>query len=55
MGHIAPRLPVGTQVESWRFGLQAELDHALDHTPLPAAPDVDRVDSWLRSVRRRSL
>jgi hypothetical protein len=43
------------EVESWRTGLQAELDHALDHTPLPAAPDVDRVDSWLGSVRKRSL
>ena len=43
------------EVESWRVGLEAELDAALDHTPLKPGPDVDRVDSWLRSVRRRSL
>lgn len=43
------------EVESWRIGLHAELDRALDTTPLPPAPDVDRVDAWLRSVRARSL
>lgn len=43
------------EVESWRTGLHAELDAALDDTPLPPGPDVDRVDAWLRSVRERSL
>lgn len=43
------------EVESWRIGLHAELDQALDKTPLPAAPDVVAVDSWLRSVRLRRL
>jgi uncharacterized protein len=43
------------EVESWRIGLHAELDQALDTTPLPPAPDVARVDTWLRSVRARSL
>ncbi|MBB5873789.1 hypothetical protein F4553_007223 [Allocatelliglobosispora scoriae] len=43
-----------TEVEAWRLRLHAELDDALDHTPLPAAPDAARVDAWLRSVRARS-
>ncbi|MFI5843591.1 DNA polymerase beta superfamily protein [Catenuloplanes sp. NPDC051500] len=42
------------EVEVWRLALHAQIDDALDHTPLPAAPDVARVDSWLRSVRARS-
>jgi hypothetical protein len=42
------------EVEAWRLRLHAELDDALDHTPLPAAPDAVRVDAWLRSVRARS-
>jgi hypothetical protein len=43
------------EVERWRLALHAELDTALDHTPLPAAPDTERVDAWLRSVRARSI
>jgi uncharacterized protein len=39
----------------WRLALHAQIDDALDRTPLPAAPDVTRVDSWLRSVRARSV
>lgn len=42
-------------VEKWRLSLHRELDDALAHTVLPAAPEVGRVDEWLRSVRRRSL
>lgn len=42
------------QVEKWRLALHAELDDTLDRTPLPAAPDVSRVDGWLHSVRARS-
>lgn len=42
------------EVERWRLTLHGELDAALARTPLPAAPDVDRVDGWLRSVRARS-
>lgn len=42
------------EVEAWRLALHAELDDALDTTPLPAAPDAARVDAWLRSVRARS-
>lgn len=41
-------------VESWRLRLHRQLDEAMDRTPLPAAPDVQRVDAWLRSVRARS-
>jgi hypothetical protein len=41
-------------VESWRLRLHHELDEAIDLTPLPAVPDVERVDAWLRSVRARS-
>ncbi|MEV1287639.1 nucleotidyltransferase domain-containing protein [Micromonospora sp. NPDC049679] len=42
------------EVETWRLALHAELDAALEATPLPAVPDVARVDAWLRSVRARS-
>jgi hypothetical protein len=42
------------EVETWRLALHAELDAALDRTPLPAVPDVGLVDAWLRSVRARS-
>ncbi|WP_460525790.1 nucleotidyltransferase domain-containing protein [Flindersiella endophytica] len=42
------------EVEAWRLRLHRELDDALEHSPLPAVPDVERVDSWLRSVRSRS-
>ncbi|SDY90974.1 hypothetical protein SAMN05444365_10499 [Micromonospora pattaloongensis] len=43
------------QVESWRLSLHADLDAALEVTPLPAAPDVARVDAWLRAVRARGV
>jgi hypothetical protein len=43
------------EVEQWRLGLHEELDNALQRTVLPATPDVARVDSWLRSVRKRSI
>jgi uncharacterized protein len=39
--------------EAWRLRLHADLDDALDHTPLPAGPDAGRVDGWLYSVRAR--
>jgi predicted nucleotidyltransferase len=41
-------------VERRRLRLHAQLDRALEHTPLPAAPDVAGVDAWLHSVRERS-
>lgn len=44
-----------TEVERWRLGLHEELDKAMQQTLLPATPDVARVDTWLRSVRKRSL
>jgi uncharacterized protein len=43
------------EVEQWRLGLHEELDNALRRTVLPATPDVERVDAWLRSVRKRSI
>jgi hypothetical protein len=43
------------EVERWRLELHRDLDDALLETPLPAAPQVERVDAWLRSVRRRNL
>jgi hypothetical protein len=43
------------EVEGWRLGLHEELDNALQRTVLPATPDVAQVDSWLRSVRKRSI
>jgi hypothetical protein len=43
------------EVERWRLGLHRELDEALEKTALPAGPQVDKVDDWLRSVRKRSL
>jgi uncharacterized protein len=43
------------EVERWRLGLHEDLDNALRRTVLPATPDVTRVDSWLRSVRRRNI
>ncbi|MDR7280827.1 nucleotidyltransferase domain-containing protein [Catenuloplanes atrovinosus] len=42
------------EVETWRLSLHAQIDDALDATPLPAVPDAARVDAWLRSVRARS-
>lgn len=43
------------EVERWRLDLHEQLDRALAKTMLPATPDVARVDTWLRSVRRRSI
>jgi uncharacterized protein len=43
------------EVERWRLGLHEELDNALQRTVLPATPDVAWVDTWLRSVRKRSI
>ncbi|MBB6567350.1 nucleotidyltransferase [Kribbella sandramycini] len=43
------------EVERWRLDLHTQLDEALRHTPLPATPDVTRVNNWLHSVRRRGL
>ena len=40
-------------VERWRLELHAGIDDALARSPLPAVPDVLRVDNWLQSVRRR--
>jgi hypothetical protein len=42
------------EVEAWRLRLHAELDAALAATVLPAAPDVDAVDRWLRGIRAAS-
>lgn len=42
------------EVEAWRLALHADLDDALEHTPLPAVPDTARVNDWLYSVRARS-
>jgi hypothetical protein len=41
-------------VERWRLDLHHRIDDALIYSPLPAVPDVNRVDDWLRSVRHRS-
>jgi hypothetical protein len=43
-----------SEVERWRLALHEEVDAALESTPLPGAPDVPRVDAWLRDVRARS-
>ncbi len=42
-------------VERWRHELHAGIDDALARSPLPAVPDVERVDRWLQSVRRRGV
>jgi hypothetical protein len=42
------------EVEAWRLALHGELDDALAATVLPAAPDVARVDAWLRAIRAAS-
>jgi uncharacterized protein len=42
------------EVEAWRMTLHAEVDGALQHTPLPAVPDTGAVNAWLYSVRARS-
>jgi hypothetical protein len=41
-------------VEAWRLDLHRQLDHALTTTVLPAAPDVDRVNTWLYTIRAAS-
>ncbi len=38
-------------VDAWRLQLHREVDDALEATPLPALPDVARVNDWLYSVR----
>ncbi|MFF9067711.1 DNA polymerase beta superfamily protein [Streptomyces sp. NPDC014891] len=43
-----------SEVESWMNRLQEEADHALDATPLPAAPDHARVQDFLIRARRAS-
>jgi uncharacterized protein len=43
------------EVERWRLRLHADLDAALEHTPLPAGPEVATVDRWLHSVRARMV
>jgi hypothetical protein len=42
------------QVEQWRLELHRQIDDAVVRSPLPAGPQIERVDDWLRSVRRRS-
>ena len=41
-------------VEAWRLDLHRRVDEAAATSLLPEAPDVARVDAWLRSVRARS-
>lgn len=43
------------EVEKWRLSLHRDLDDALDSTPLPAVPDIARVNAWLRDVRLRGV
>ncbi|WDZ83388.1 nucleotidyltransferase domain-containing protein [Micromonospora cathayae] len=43
------------EVVAWRDRLVDRLVSSLDHSPLPAEPDTDRVERWLVSVRRRSV
>ena len=43
------------EVEAWRRRLHAEVDAAVERSPLPPGPDVGAVDAWLRDVRRRDL
>ncbi|OLT25960.1 nucleotidyltransferase [Actinomadura sp. CNU-125] len=43
------------EVDAWRTGLTAQMQGALDASPLPELPDRDRVEDFLISVRRRSL
>lgn len=43
------------EVERWRLDLHRGVDDALAASPLPAAPDTERVDRWLRSVRERGV
>ncbi|SFD27735.1 nucleotidyltransferase domain-containing protein [Streptomyces aidingensis] len=43
------------EIDDWRQRLLARLDRALEHSPLPAEPDTARVETWLVSVRHRTL
>ncbi|GAB1692142.1 nucleotidyltransferase domain-containing protein [Krasilnikovia sp. M28-CT-15] len=43
------------EVVEWQRRLSTGLLSALDSSPLPDQPDRDRVESWLVSVRRRSV
>ncbi|MGQ0840828.1 nucleotidyltransferase domain-containing protein [Actinokineospora sp.] len=40
---------------AWIERLRAEIARAAEHGPLPETPDLDRVQDWLISVRRRGL
>jgi hypothetical protein len=42
-------------VTAWTAELSRRLDEALPASPLPESPDQARVESWLTSVRHRSL
>ncbi|WP_242614535.1 nucleotidyltransferase domain-containing protein [Actinomadura roseirufa] len=43
------------EIEAWRSAVTADMDEALDRSPLPADPDRGRVEDLLVSVRRRSV
>ncbi|MDT0345033.1 nucleotidyltransferase domain-containing protein [Streptomyces litchfieldiae] len=43
------------EITAWQEALGVRLDRALPDSPLPVDPDTARVESWLHSVRRRSL
>lgn len=43
------------EVTAWTAELSRRLDEALPASPLPESPDQARVESWLTSVRHRSL
>lgn len=44
-----------SDVQSWVTSLRDRSAEAVLHSPLPVTPDVDRVQDWLASVRRRAL
>lgn len=50
-GGDVPWLDLATLVE----GLRDQTVAAVLHSPLPVDPDIGRVETWLRSVRRRSI
>ncbi|MFD0688850.1 nucleotidyltransferase domain-containing protein [Actinomadura fibrosa] len=43
------------EIDAWRRALTADMEAALDRSPLPPEPDRARVEDYLVSVRRRSL
>ncbi|MFC9973130.1 DNA polymerase beta superfamily protein [Spirillospora sp. NPDC127200] len=43
------------EITAWRESLTGSLDGALERSPLPDAPDRDRIEDFLYSVRRRSV